>query len=234
MEFSSPLIKGRLLKRYKRFLADIELADGSVITAHCPNTGSMKHCLFPGHTVWLSESDNPKRKYPHTWELGQDDNGHMFSVNTGRANALAVEAINRELIRELNGYSRIQTEVAYGEEKSRIDLLLSGNNKPDCFVEIKSVTLHMGDGEGAFPDSVSTRGQKHLRELMHMQSLGHRAVLLFVVAHSGIDRVRAAKEIDEKYAGLLKEAQQNGVEVLAYCCEFNDNTVCISKQVAVL
>ncbi|GAA0787901.1 MULTISPECIES: DNA/RNA nuclease SfsA [Pseudomonadati] len=215
MDFTPPLQHGRLIKRYKRFLTDIILDDGSEITIHCPNTGSMKNCLYPGQSVWFSESANPKRKYPYTFEIMQSDEQHLIGINSGRANALAEEAINKGIISELNGYTSLQREVKYGEENSRIDILLTGQDKPKCYIEIKSCTL-LEAGVGYFPDAVTTRGQKHLRELIQMVQQGHRAVLLFVVQHSGISVVKPAKHIDPLYADLLKQAIKLGVEVLAY------------------
>ena len=215
MKFTPELESGVLIKRYKRFLADIMLPNGQEITIHCPNTGSMKNCLFPGEKVWFSSSDNPKRKYAHTWELMQTDQQHYIGINTGRANALAEEAINRQVITELLGYEHLKREVKYGSENSRIDILLTSQNRPECYIEVKSCTL-LEDQMGYFPDAVTTRGQKHLRELIHMVELGHRAVLLFVVQHSGITSVKPARHIDPHYADLLEQAVANGVEVLAY------------------
>ncbi|MGI2169568.1 DNA/RNA nuclease SfsA [Shewanella sp. MF05960] len=215
MLFEPKLETGVLLKRYKRFLADVALPDGQVITIHCPNTGSMKNCLFPGEPVWFSTSDNPKRKYPHTWEIMQTDQQHFIGINTGRANALAEEAINQQVITELQGYDTLKREVKYGHENSRIDILLTSQNRPECYIEVKSCTL-LEDQVGYFPDAVTTRGQKHLRELIQMVTMGHRAVLLFVVQHSGISTVKPARHIDPQYADLLEQAVVKGVEVLAY------------------
>lgn len=229
MLFSPPLQQGTLIKRYKRFLADIELCDGSQITIHCPNTGSMRNCLFPGEKVWFSTSDNPKRKYPNTWELAQTDAGHLIGINTGRANALAAEAIANGVITELQGYGELRREVKYGSENSRIDLLLEDADLGRCYIEVKSCTL-LEQQQGYFPDAVSTRGQKHLRELIEMVRLGHRAVLLFVVQHSGIDRVCAAKHIDPDYAQLLSQAHHAGVEILAYCTEMSTEGLHLAKS----
>lgn len=221
MEYAAPLSSAVLITRYKRFLADVTLDDGSQTTLHCPNTGSMKNCLYPGKRVWFSTSDNPKRKYAHTWELAEDDRGNLIGINTARANQLAEEAIGLGQITELQGYELIRREVKYGNENSRIDLLLSGGQTPDCYIEVKSCTLLDKDW-GLFPDAVSTRGQKHLRELMEMKRRGYRAVLLFVVQHQGIHRVAPAEAIDSKYAALLREAMAAGVEVLAYGCMMNN------------
>lgn len=226
------LTQAKLIKRYKRFLADVELVDGSVITIHCPNTGSMKHCLFPEHSIWFSTSDNPKRKYPNTWELAQTDEGHLIGINTGRANSLAEEAINEGVIPELTGYQHLKREVKYGEENSRIDILLTDEKKSDCFIEVKSCTL-LDQGSGFFPDSVTTRGQKHLRELMAMCDAGHRAVLLFIVQHSGIEAVSPAFHIDEQYAELFIQAQEAGVEMLAYSAKMSPNEVKVSKPLPI-
>lgn len=210
------LIEGRLIQRYKRFLADVELADGSVVTAHCPNTGSMKNCATPGSRVWLLDSGNPKRKYPLGWELVEVQPGALACINTGRANALVKEAIEQGIVTELQGYASIRQEVKYGEENSRIDLLLEGGEQPDAWVEIKNVTLLEENGWGSFPDAVTARGAKHLRELMAMVAQGQRAVMLFCVPHGGIEQVRPADHIDPKYGQLLREAAAAGVEVLAY------------------
>lgn len=210
------LIEGRLIQRYKRFLADIELADGSVVTAHCPNTGSMKNCATPGSRVWLHDSENPKRKYPLGWELVEVVPGALACINTGRANALVREAIEQGVVSQLQGYREIRQEVKYGAENSRIDLLLQGGEQPDAWVEVKNVTLLEDQGWGSFPDAVTARGAKHLRELMAMVAQGQRAVMLFCVPHGGIERVRPADHIDPKYGQLLREAAQAGVEVLAY------------------
>ena len=224
MEFAPPLQQGILLRRYKRFLADVQLSDGSEITLHCPNTGSMRNCLYPGETVWFSTSDNPKRKYAHTWELMTTPNGSLIGIHSSQANALAEDAINKGIISELTGYDSLSREVKYGDENSRIDILLQAAQKPACYIEVKSCTL-LEDGQGYFPDAVSLRGQKHLRELMHMVSLGHRAVLLFVVQHSEITCVAPAAHIDPEYAKLLKVAVLAGVEVLAYRCEISPTEI---------
>ncbi|MBW8189516.1 DNA/RNA nuclease SfsA [Neiella marina] len=204
-----------LVKRYKRFLADVILADGSELTVHCPNTGSMKNCGSPGDRVWLSRSDNPKRKYAYTWELTENAAGDFICINTQRANPLVATAIAAEKIEALAGYDSLQREVRYGEN-SRIDIFLSNGNQANAYVEIKSCTLLEQDGIGYFPDAVTTRGQKHLQELMTVAANGQRAVLVFAVMHTGISHVQAAAHIDAKYAALLAQAITNGVEV--YCC----------------
>lgn len=227
MKFSPPLIKATLLKRYKRFLADVVSNEHGEFTTHCPNTGSMKNCWQEGDTAWLLDSKNPKRKYLYTWVLNQNIQGDWICINTHLANQVVSEGIENGVLEELQGYESLRQEVKYGEENSRIDLLLTDPNKPDCYVEIKTVTLlESGDnpdsgepfepGAGYFPDTVSTRGQKHIRELVSMVEQGHRAVLLFLVQHTGIRSVSPAAHIDRKYAELLYGAAQKGVEIYAY------------------
>ena len=217
MKFTPPLKKATLIKRYKRFLADVILEDGIKTTIHVANTGAMTGCAQPGDIVWYSVSANPKRKYPLSWELTRTPSNHFICVNTIRANQLAEEAINNTMLDELTDYKSLKREIKYGDENSRIDILLSqsDNNQPDVYIEVKSVTL-LKDLQGYFPDAVTTRGQKHLRELMTIASEGKRAVLLFAVLHSGINSVTVAKHIDPTYANLLAEAIESGVEVLAY------------------
>ena len=239
MQLQKKLQEGVLLKRYKRFLADITTQAGESITIHCPNTGSMKNCQEPGSRIWYSDSENPNRKYACTWELVEVDNKHIVGINTGLANKLVHEAITSNRIIELTTYESIRTEVAYGEQKSRIDLLLEGTAKdPDalCYVEVKSVSLGLGDGLGSFPDAVTTRGQKHLQELLHMHSLGHRAVLLFCVQHSGIRRIIPADNIDPEYGRLLREVASKGVEVIGYRADFDvqNSRVMLREKVPVL
>lgn len=236
MQFTPALERATLVKRYKRFLADVELKDGKQITIHCANTGAMTGCAEPGNQVWYSTSDNLKRKYPNSWELTETAQGHRICINTARANQLAVEAIQNGTIKELQGYEQLRTEVKYGAENSRIDILLCSESKPNCYVEVKSVTLlderniETGEknqrvGQGYFPDAVTTRGQKHLRELSEMAQSGSRAILLFTVLHSGIEKVSPARHIDANYSQLLTMAQEAGVEVLCYKAELSDNEI---------
>ena len=222
MLFPDPLQEAVLLRRYKRFLADVELPDGRKMTLHCPNTGSMKNCQQPGSRIWFTLSDNPKRKYPGTWQIVEVDGGALVGINTSLANGLVAEAIAINRIAELSGYSSMRKEVAYGKQRSRIDLLLeSENGKRDCFIEVKNVSLGVGYGVGLFPDAVTSRGQKHLQELIDVVRSGHRAVLFFCVQHSGIDAVRPADEIDPDYGQLLREAAKAGVELIAYRARFD-------------
>lgn len=228
MQFIPALQSATLIKRYKRFLADVITPEGETFTLHCPNTGAMTGCATPGDTVWYSTSENTKRKYPHTWELTQTQNGDFICVNTLRANTLAKDAILTGCIPELAGYNTLKSEVKYGEENSRIDLMLQADDRPNCYIEVKSVTLAENEF-GYFPDAVTVRGQKHLRELMGVVASGERAVLLFAILHSAIEYFSPAHHIDAKYAQLLKVAQEQGVEILAYKAELSaDNMNLIS------
>lgn len=211
-----PLSHGILLRRYKRFLADVQLPNGEQITLHCPNTGAMTGCANVGDTVWFSTSDNLKRKYAHTWELTQTQAGDFICVNTLRANQLVQEALENSWITELSAYSEIFPEQKYGSENSRIDFLLKSDRLPDCFVEVKSTTLLTENGVGMFPDAKTERGQKHLRELTQIAEQGQQAIIFFAILHTGIQRFEVAREIDAKYAELFELAKQKQVKVLAY------------------
>jgi sugar fermentation stimulation protein A len=219
-----------LLRRYKRFLADIRLADGSEITVHCPNTGSMKNCVVPETECWFSLSDSKTRKYPQTLELVTTPSGDLAGINTGRANKLVAQAIEQQVIEELQGYGSIRAEVPYGQERSRIDFLLQNHSQaaPDCYLEVKNLTLMEQSGQGFFPDAVSERGSKHLRELIQMRQLGFRAVLCFCVQHTGIAQVSPAAHIDTVYAETLAQAVLAGVEVIAYGAEINPHAGVLS------
>lgn len=232
MEFSPPLRAATLIMRYKRFLADVVTPEGETLTIHCANTGAMTGCATPGDTVWYSTSASTTRKYPHSWELTQTQQGHWICVNTLRANALVAEALRAESIPELSAYTRLQAEVKYGSERSRIDFLLQAEDRVNCYIEVKSVTL-LQQGKGYFPDAVTERGQKHLRELMSVAADGHRAVLLFAVMHSGIEDVSPARHIDERYAALLAQAQQSGVEVMAYKAQLAPDGLRLESPVTV-
>lgn len=234
MKFSPPLARARLIKRYKRFMADVELPGGQVITLHCPNTGSMKNCLVPGSDCWYSDSGNPKRKYPCTWEIATTPGRGKAGINTGRANALVMEAIEAGVIKELQGYASARREVAYGSEGSRIDILLSDHprrRQSHCYVEVKNLTLHESKGVGLFPDAVSERGRKHLRELMEMVNQGHRAVLFFCVQHNKVRRASPAWDIDPLYAETLEQAVEKGVEVLAYRAKLNAREIVLEEKI---
>ena len=230
MKLQHPLTPGRLLSRYKRFLADVELSDGTVVTAHCPNSGSMLGCAAPGSPVFLSRSDNPSRKLPYTWELVHAD-ACWVGINTGLPNRLVREGIEQGIVTELQGYGRIRQEVCYGAERSRIDLLLEEPGL--CYVEVKNVTL-VEDGVARFPDAVTTRGQKHLRELMAMVKSGARSVNFFVVQHAGARAVAPADSIDPAYGSLLRQAAMAGVELLAYQASVTPTDIALCRALPIV
>lgn len=234
MRFSPALEQGRLLRRYKRFLADIELATGEQLTIHCPNTGSMLNCMREGGLVWFSRSSDPKRKLPGTWEISETPQGRLACVNTGRANALVEEALRAGIITELAGFTALKREVAYGEEGSRIDFRLEFDGAP-AYVEVKSVTLGYADSTtAAFPDAVTQRGAKHLRELAKLARQGIRAVQLYCVNLTGIEAVRPADDIDLAYAQALRAAAAEGVEVLAYGTRLDAEGIVIDRRLPVI
>ena len=211
MQFEK-LIKGKLIKRYKRFLADIILEDGQEITAHVPNSGAMTSCIEDNCDVWVTFHDNPKRKLKYTLELTKMSE-NLICTNTGVANKIAIEAIENSTIKELQGYTSLKPEQKYGQN-SRIDILLENENQK-CYVEVKSVSLKINDNL-AFPDSVTSRGTKHLNELYDMVKDGHRAVMLYVVQRTDDLPFRLACEIDKKYCEAFAEVTKKGVEVLVY------------------
>jgi len=206
-----PLITGKLIKRYKRFLADVELYTGETVTAHCPNSGSMKGCAIPGSQVWLSRSNNPKRKLKYTWELIKT-HGTMIGINTQVPNKLVKQAIENGIIQELSGYDRVRAEIKTSEH-TRLDLLLEKNTGEKCYVEIKNCTL-VEDGVAMFPDAVTTRGQKHLDELVRLVSLGHRGVIFYLIQRMDALSFKPAEMIDKTYAEKLKKAVKNGVQII--------------------
>lgn len=227
MEFDS-LIRGKLLRRYKRFLADVELPDGRTITAHCPNTGAMTGCMPQGADVWLSVSESKTRKYPHTWELVDTPQG-MACIHSARANTVVREGFEAGKVNGFERYPDLQSEVKYGEN-SRADLLLTGAAGRRVFVEVKCVTLCRNDGWGAFPDAVSERGRKHIRELQAIRDGYTRAVLFFCVFHSGVQRVCAAGDIDPRYRDALAEAMDDGLEVLAYATDVTTRGLSLGRE----
>ncbi len=232
MKFDKRLITGTLIRRYKRFLADVELDSGRVVTAHTPNTGSMLGCCEPGSRVWLSDSGNTERKYPLSWELVETAPGVLVGINTGLPNRLVEEGINTGVIRELQGYAGIRREVRYGMEKSRIDLLLQGPGEPDCYVEVKNVTLAQG-GIGYFPDAVSERGSKHLRELAEVVAAGKRGVIFFCMQRKDVNEFRPADSIDRKYGDTLRLVIDSGVEALAWRAAVTPEEIRFDKKLPV-
>ena len=220
MDLPYPLHEGRLVRRHKRFFVDVDLIDGRRVTAHCPNTGSLLGCADPGLRVWLSETHGAGRKLPYRWDLVEVEGGTLVGVNTGLANRLVHEALAAGVIPELAGYDEVQGEVRFGTEGSRVDLFLSrANGWERCFVEVKNVTAAVSGGVALFPDAVTVRGTKHLRELMGVVAAGDRAVLCFCVQRGDAREVRPADAIDPVYGRTLREAIAAGVETIAYRAE---------------
>jgi sugar fermentation stimulation protein A len=230
MRLPTNLIPGRLLKRYQRFLADVQLDSGEIVTAHCPNSGSMTGCKAVDSPVLLSQSDNPSRKLKYTWELVSAQ-GYWIGINTGLPNRLVREAIEAGVIQELQGYTTLRPEVPYGKN-SRIDLLLTGS-PGCCYVEVKNVTLREGE-MALFPDAVTTRGQKHLRELMEVVQNGGRGVIFFVVQREDCHSVGPADTIDPEYGRLLRQAVNNGVEALAYQAHVTPEAIRIVRPLPIM
>lgn len=241
MEFEAPLVEGRLIKRHSRFLADVELVSGEFITAHTSNTGAMLGCKQPGSKVWLSLSSNPKRKYAYTWEIIESittGGVEPIGINTMRSNQLVKEAIENGTISELQGYDEIRTEVKYGKENSRIDLLLNGarklkRNPAPCYIEVKNVTL-VENKIASFPDAVSKRGAKHLRELMNVVGEGGRAVIFYCIQRADVNEFRPADHIDPEYGRFLRQSVANGVEPLAYLARVTSEAIHLVKSVPVV
>lgn len=232
MRFPAPLLKGRLVKRYKRFLADIALDDGREITAHCANPGSMMGVAEEGARVWVSEHHGTKRKLPYSWEIVEIGKT-LIPVNTSNPNKIAAEAIEAGVIPELAGYADMRREVKYGEA-SRVDLLLEGGRRrKPCYVEIKNVHLSREAGLAEFPDSVTKRGAKHLVELSSVAAQGARAVMLFVVQRGDCRAFRPAADLDPAYAKTLTEAVNAGVETLCYDCEVTTSEVVLRKALEI-
>jgi sugar fermentation stimulation protein A len=230
MNFPSPLVRGRLVRRYKRFFADVILDEGTEITAHCPNPGAMLGVNTPGLAVWLSKSDDPKRKLAHTLELVETAEGALTGVNTLYPNRIVAEALQAGIIPELHGYETIRREVAYGEA-SRVDFLLTSPSRPPCWLEIKNCHLSRGAGLAEFPDCVAARSSRHLRELAAMVKAGDRAVVLFVVQRMDCDRFSACAELDPVFARTLDEVASEGVEVLVYACEIDEQRVALTRRI---
>ena len=236
MKFHAPLLKGRLIKRYKRFMADVELETGETVTAHCANSGSMLSVNEPGSEVWISPAKNPDRKLKYTWELIRIGRS-LVGINTGHPNALVAEAIAAGKIKELKGYAGLRREVKYGKN-SRIDILLEDDKKGLCYVEIKNVTMRRDLGRGKpveFPDGVTARGAKHLVELSDMVKDGHRAVMFYLVQRGdGAAGVTIARDIDPAYGDALDKAKAAGVEIVAYGCKLNPEGITVAKPLPFL
>lgn len=225
-----PLITGKLIKRYKRFMADVELDTGEIVVAHCPNSGSMKGCAIPGSKVWLSKSDNPKRKLKYTWELILTPDT-MIGINTQVPNKLVKQSIENNLIQELSGYDKVKAEIKTSDH-TRLDLLLEKNTGEKCYVEIKNCTM-VEDGIAMFPDAVTTRGQKHLDELEHLVSLGHRGVIFYLIQRMDALSFKPASMVDPVYAEKLKKVVLNGVEIITRDTIVDTKVISIGKSIPV-
>jgi sugar fermentation stimulation protein A len=235
MRFQKPLIPAKLLRRYKRFLADVELATGERLTVHVANPGAMTGLAEPGVSVWLSKSDNAARKLAHSWELVEVDLGggaELVGINTAHPNLIVAEAIAAGLIPELSGYETIRREVRYGKN-SRVDFVLESDGRPPCYVEVKNVHLMRKPGLAEFPDSVTARGARHLDELAAMVALGNRAVMLFLVQIASAISFTLARDIDPAYAAAFDRARRAGVEAIAYRCAVGCDAIAVSGPVPI-
>ena len=236
VKFPTPLIPATLVKRYKRFLADVVLPDGSTVTAHVANPGAMTGLAAPGSRVWLSKSDNPNRKLAHSWELIEVDLGagsELVGVNTALPNPLVGAALAAGSIPELAGYANIRREVKYGRN-SRVDFLLEAPARPDCYVEIKNVHLMRTTGLAEFPDAKTERGAKHLEELGDMVEAGRRAVMLYLIQIGSASRFALARDIDPKYGAAYDRARARGVEAVAWRCALSCDLIALDRPVPVL
>ena len=231
MRFPSPLIAARLVRRYKRFLADVELEGGEVVTVHCANPGSMLGLAEPGMRVLLSRSDKPGRKLPLSWELVEAD-GWLVGINTSLPNRLVEEAIGAGAIAELAGYGEIRREVAYGA-RSRVDFLLRGEGRPEAYVEVKNVHFSRRPGLAEFPDSVTARGARHLAELAAMVAAGNRAVMVYLVQRSDSARLDICRDLDPVYAAAFDRARTAGVEMIAYRCRVTAGEIAVDCGIPV-
>ncbi len=233
MKFSTPLVSGRLVKRYKRFLADVVLdEDGTEITAHCANPGSMLGLKEPGSRVWLSLSDNPNRKLKYSWEVIEAD-GALVGINTAHPNGLVEDALKAGMVPELNGFASLRREVKYGKN-SRIDILLEGTDSGLTYVEVKNVHLMREPGLAEFPDSVTARGAKHLAEMSDMVAEGHRAAMVFLVQRPDCERMALARDIDPNYGKAFDAARKAGVEAYAVGCSVTVEGIDVDKPVRIL
>ncbi|MCH4541334.1 DNA/RNA nuclease SfsA [Ochrobactrum sp. POC9] len=231
MIFQTPLVTGRLERRYKRFLADVTLDDGRFITASVPNTGSMLGLTAPGSRVWLSVSDAPHRKYAHTLQIVEADNT-LVGVNTGLPNRIAEEVILKSLIPDLAGYVSLKREQKYGRN-SRIDLLLDDGPRPRAYVEVKNVHFIRTLGLAEFPDTVTARGAKHLDELVDVVAAGHRGVMLFIIQRNDCSRFSISGDLDPTYARAFERARANGVEAWAVRCQITDKSIDATEVVPI-
>lgn len=233
MRFQTPLVPGTLIRRYKRFLADVTLADGQEITAHCANPGSMMGLAEPGMRVWLEPNDDPKKKLKYGWRLVEHDTGDFTGVDTAIPNRMLRAALEAREVPGVTAFDRLRAEVPYGE-KSRIDFLLTREGCPDLYIEVKSVTLSRQTGLAEFPDSITARGTKHLNELAEMVRQGHRAMMLYLVQRTDCDRMSLAGDIDPAYAAAWQTATSTGVETLVLDCQISPEAVRLGKTIPML
>jgi sugar fermentation stimulation protein A len=234
MEFAAPLVPGRLLRRYKRFLADIELASGEIVTAHCANPGAMLGLNMPGLKVWVEPNDDPRKKLKYGWRLIEfgDAGGNWAGIDTAVPNRVVGEALRMRRIPEFADYGKVRPEVRYGAN-SRIDFLLTSNGLPDAYVEVKNVHLMRQRGLAEFPDSVTRRGAKHLDELAAMAAAGHRAVMLYCVQRTDCDRLALAADLDPGYAAASARAREAGVEAMAWACAITVQGIALDRPIRI-
>ncbi|TCO73508.1 DNA/RNA nuclease SfsA [Rhodovulum euryhalinum] len=232
MRFQSPLVPGRLIRRYNRFLADVTLDSGDAVTAHCPNPGSMMGLKDPGLRVWLEPNDDPRKKLRFGWRLAELPGGHWAGIDAGLANRVVREALEAGRVTALANYPTLRPEVAYGE-KSRVDFLLSGPGLPDAYLEVKNVHLRRTDDWAEFPDSVTARGARHMAELARMAQAGHRAAVLYLVQRTDCARFRLAADLDPAYAAAARAAQAAGVEMLCHATRIGPDGVTLAHPLPV-
>jgi sugar fermentation stimulation protein A len=233
MQFQTPLIRATLIRRYKRFLADIILADGQQVTAHCANPGAMTGLMDEGAPIWVEPNNDPKRKLNYSWKLLELPGAHHVCIDTSLPNRIVEAGLQAGSIPPLTGYTHLQREVKYGEN-SRIDFLLTDTAKPDCYVEVKSVTLKREGSIAEFPDTVTKRGTKHLQELAEMARQGHRAVMLYLVGRTDCAGFRTAADIDPDYAAAFDMARANGVEMLCFGTQITPQAILIAAPLPIL
>ena len=227
MNFKKKLISGELIKRYKRFFVDVKI-DNKTVTAHCPNTGSMMGLLEKGNKVWLSKSDNPKRKLKYTLQV-IESNGSKVGVNTHLTNKIALDAIYKSKIQNFKNYDFVKQEIKFGNN-TRFDLLLTKKNKK-IFIEVKNVTLSRLKGIAEFPDAITSRGQKHIQELLNANKQGYNIYLLFVIQRDDCNKLKIAKDIDPKYCELLTKAVKKNLNILCYDCKFSTKGIKLNRKV---
>ncbi|MFQ5622995.1 MAG: DNA/RNA nuclease SfsA [Paracoccaceae bacterium] len=233
MEFERPLVGATLVRRYKRFLADVTLEDGREVTAHCANPGAMTGLAEPGMAIWLEPNDDPKRRLDWSWKLVELPGGHLAGIDTGVPNRVVGEALRSHSVPELAAYGRIRAEVRYGE-RSRVDFLLSEPGLRDAYVEVKNVHLLRGGGVAEFPDCVTTRGARHLRELANMVAAGHRAVMLYLVQRTDCESFALAEDIDPAYAAAFAAARAAGVEAICHTARISVSGVWLDRALPVM